>query len=101
MAHQLSESALILFAVHREFIINLLQVGRLPNEQRKEEEEMRPHYHVIIVPVSTASCIDTDLPAGRHIFGQSDNALIEIAHMHHAMWVTFGETCCNRVQETL
>jgi hypothetical protein len=42
----------------------------------------------------TAGCIDTDLPAGRHIFGQSDNALIEIAHMHHAMWITFGETCC-------
>ena len=43
----------------------------------------------------SAGCIDTDLPAGRHIFGQSDNALIEIAHMHHAMWVTFGETCCD------
>jgi hypothetical protein len=20
----------------------------------------------------------------------------EIAHMHHAMWVTFGETCCKK-----
>jgi len=40
----------------------------------------------------TAGCIDTDLPVGRHIFGQSDKPLIEIAHMHHAMWVTFGET---------
>ena len=42
----------------------------------------------------TAGCIDTDLPAGRRNFGQSDKPLLEIAHAHHAMWVTFTETRC-------
>jgi hypothetical protein len=40
----------------------------------------------------SAGCIDTGLPAGRRNFGQSDKPLIEIAHVHHAMWVTFTET---------
>jgi hypothetical protein len=40
---------------------------------------------------STAGCIDTDLPARRRNFGQSDKSLIEIAHVHHAMWVTYTE----------
>ncbi|MDQ5829512.1 MAG: hypothetical protein M3324_06495, partial [Actinomycetota bacterium] len=43
----------------------------------------------------TAGCIDTDLPTGRRNFGQSDKPLIEIAHVHHAMWVTFTETRCS------
>jgi hypothetical protein len=48
-----------------------------------------------------AGCIDTDLPAGRRNFGQSDKPLIEIAHAHHAMWVTFTETRCRRVLQSL
>jgi hypothetical protein len=44
----------------------------------------------------TAGCNDTELPAGRRNFGQSDNPLIEIAHAHHAMWVMFSETRCKQ-----
>jgi hypothetical protein len=39
----------------------------------------------------TAGCIDTDPPAGRRYSGQSGKPLIEIAHVHHAMWVIFTE----------
>jgi len=42
----------------------------------------------------TAGCTDTDLPAGRSNFGQSDDPLVELAHMYHAIWVTFSETRC-------
>src|SRR5215212_11942969 len=47
----------------------------------------------------TAGCIDTDLPAGRHNFGRSGKPLIEIAHVHHALWVTFTETRCKKPSE--
>src|SRR5215213_2768056 len=43
---------------------------------------------------STAGCTDTDLPAGRRYFGQSDKPLIGTAHVYHAMWVMFTETRC-------
>src|SRR5215207_1540227 len=42
----------------------------------------------------TAGCTDTDLPAGRRYFGQSDKPLIGTAHVYHAMWVMFTETRC-------
>jgi hypothetical protein len=47
----------------------------------------------VYVPL-TAGCIDTDLPAGRGYSGQSGKPLIEIAHVHHAVWVMFTETHC-------
>jgi hypothetical protein len=43
----------------------------------------------------TAGCIDTDLPAGRRYSSQSGKPLIQIAHVHHAVWVTFIETRCD------
>src|SRR5215212_10802068 len=46
----------------------------------------------------TAGCIDTDLPAGRRNFGRSGKPLIEIAHVHHALWVTFTETRCKGIK---
>jgi hypothetical protein len=47
----------------------------------------------------TADCIDTDLPAGRGYSGQSGKPLIEIAHVHHPMWVMFTETRCREARE--
>ncbi len=44
----------------------------------------------------TAGCIGTDLPAGLRYSGQSGKPLIEIAHVHHAMWVMFTETRCKK-----
>jgi hypothetical protein len=44
----------------------------------------------------TAGCTDTDLPAGRRYFGQSDKPLIGTAHVYHAMWVMFTETRCEK-----
>ena len=49
--------------------------------------------------ILTAGCIDTGLPAGQRNHGQPDKPLIVIAHMHHAMWVTFSETCCDIHQD--
>src|SRR5215211_7508446 len=46
--------------------------------------------------LSTAGCTDTDLPAGRRYFGQSDKPLIGTAHVYHAMWVMFTETRCRQ-----
>src|SRR5215208_2780487 len=43
---------------------------------------------------STAGCIDTDPPASRRTFGQSQKSLTGIEYAHHAMWVTFTETRC-------
>jgi hypothetical protein len=43
----------------------------------------------------TAGYIDADLPAGRGYSGQSGKPLIEIARVHHAMWVMFTETRCS------
>jgi hypothetical protein len=65
------------------------QWGQIPNYPNW----INPLYEPILLPL-TAGCIDTDLPAGRRNFGQSDKPLIEIAHVHHAMWVTFTETRC-------
>jgi hypothetical protein len=47
-----------------------------------------------VLEVVTAGCIDTDLPAGRGYSGESGKPLIEIAHVHHPMWVVFTETRC-------
>ena len=46
----------------------------------------------------TAGCIDTDPPASRRTFGQSQKSLTGIEYAHHAMWVTFTETRCKRKQ---
>src|SRR5215208_4175933 len=43
----------------------------------------------------TAGCIDTDPPASRRTFGQSQKSLTGIEYAHHALWVTFTETRCN------
>src|SRR3954470_20554983 len=48
--------------------------------------------------VLTAGCIDTDPPVSRGDFGQSHKAHIEIAHVHHAVWVTFSETRCEKFE---
>jgi hypothetical protein len=49
--------------------------------------------------VLTAGCIDTELPAGRGYSGQSGKPLIEIAHVHHAMWLMSTETRCETVRK--
>src|SRR5829696_5714754 len=49
--------------------------------------------------LNTAGCTDTDLPAGRRYFGQSDKPLIGTAHVYHAMWVMFTETRCRLCQQ--
>jgi len=46
----------------------------------------------------SSGCIDTDLPAGRRYSGQSGKPLVEIAHVYHAMWVMFTETCCKTLR---
>jgi hypothetical protein len=46
--------------------------------------------------VLTAGCIDTDPPVSRGDFGQSHKPHIEIAPVHHAIWVSFSETRCEK-----
>jgi hypothetical protein len=46
--------------------------------------------------VLTAGCIDTDPPASRRTFGQSQKSITGIEYAHHAMWVTFTETRCKK-----
>jgi Arylsulfotransferase (ASST) len=51
---------------------------------KKSDFEMGDGTRTAFQHDATAGCINTDLPAGRRYFGQSDRPLIEIAHVHHA-----------------
>ena len=76
-------------------------IDRSDEERRGESQTLRRSLGELpkgeggtLEKAPAAGCTDTDLPAGRRYFGQSDKPLIGTAHVYHAMWVMFTETRC-------